>query len=536
MFIREKKTEGRVYLQIVENHREGQRTVQRVIATLGRLDRLLAETSLDPLAKSIAKYSKKVQVVEGLRSGRLEAGAMRCVGPDLIFGRLWKELGLTEIVNGLQEGRRFGFAAERAVYMSVLHRLFESGSDRAALKWRRDTFIPAGDELSLNHLYRAMRFLGESKDQVEQKLFARNRTLFTDLSLAFFDTTSIYFEGEGGETVGQYGHSKDHRPDLKQLVMGVVLTGEGRPICCEIWPGDTTDVKTLLGVVDRIRKRFSIKSVCWVADRGMVSADVIRGLEKRNLQFILGARMRRQKEVSEEVLSRRGRYREVTDNLQVKEVLVEDRRYVVCFNPDEAEKDRRDREAIVESLQGKLGKGASGLIGNKGYQRYLKVARGSFTVDAKKVKDEARFDGKFVLRTNTKLPTTEVALQYKRLLLVERFFRDIKSLVETRPIFHQWDSTITGHVFCSFLALVLLDELKRRLDRKGWSFEWDDICRDLNALTEVDVRDGNEWYVLRPTLKGCAGKLLLALGMAVPPGVRLKSVDTGPSSAVVPRP
>ena len=156
-----------------------------------------------------------------------------------------------------------------------------------------------------------MRWLGEVKDSVEEALFLSRQDLFSDLSLAFFDTTSLYFEGAGGESLGQYGNSKDHRPDLKQMVMGAVLTGEGRPVCCELWPGNQADGTALLPVVDRLRQRFGLRRVCWVADRGMISQKTIEGLEERKLEYILGARMRRQKEVREEVLERGGRYQEV---------------------------------------------------------------------------------------------------------------------------------------------------------------------------------------------------------------------------------
>jgi hypothetical protein len=155
-----------------------------------------------------------------------------------------------------------------------------------------------------------------------------------------------------------------------------------------------------------------------------------------------------------------------------------------------------------------------------GIRRFLKVDKEAVSLDQAKVKAEARFDGKFVLRTNTDLPAAEVAVQYKRLLLVEQFFRAAKSLVDTRPIFHQWDATISGHVFCSFLALVRLDALQRWLAERGWQWKWADMRRDLLALAEVEVRDGDQWYLLRTALPGVAGKLCLAAGVGLPPPVR----------------
>lgn len=530
MFVRVKGKGPYRYLQLVENHREGRRTVQRVLCTLGRVEHLAATGAADTLLRSLARYGQTVRLVEGRRSGDLEAGAVRQVGPDLVFGRLWRELGMGRVLADLLHGRQFEFPVERAVYLTVLHRLFVSGSDRAADRWRRDVRIPGTEALELHHLYRAMRFLGEAKDAVEERPFAERRDLFTELSLAFFDTTSLYFEGQGGETLGRYGHSKDHRPDLHQLVMGAVLTGDGRPLACEVWPGNQADGTALLPVVDRLKERFGLKRVCWVADRGMISAATILGLEERGLEYILGARMRRQREVRDQVLARAGRYQEVDEHLRVKEVWREGRRYVVCHNPDEEAKDAADREAIVEALQDQLRAGTLQLVGNRGYRRFLRVARGAVTIDPKKVAAEARYDGKYVLRTNTALPAAEVAVQYKRLLRVEQFFRTTKSVLETRPIYHQWDSTITGHVFCSFLALVLLDELQRRVEARGRTFAWEPIRQDLQALCEVEVREGSEWYLLRTALQGVAGKVLQAVGVAVPPSITPMEyvVPTGP--------
>lgn len=529
MFIRTKISGSRSYLQVVENHREGTRTVQRVLCTLGRTDQLMENGTTDALLRSLARYATQVKLVDDYQKGHLEAGGIRQRGPDLVFGRLWQETGIKRILDELLQERQFEFPVERAIYLTVLHRLFESGSDRAAERWRRDVCLPGSEALQLHHLYRAMRWLGEIKDSIEEDLFRQQKDMFTELSLAFFDTTSIYFEGQGGESLGQYGNSKDHRPDLRQMVMGAVLTEEGRPICCELWPGNHADGNSLLPVVDRLRQRFGLKRVCWVADRGMISRETMEGLEKRKLEYILGARMRRQKEVREEVLERGGRYQEVARNLRVKEVWVGERRYIVCHNPQEAAKDAADREAIVKALQDQLKKGSSQLVGNTGYRKFIRLEKGSVTINMEKVEEEARYDGKFVLRTNTNLPASEVAVQYKRLLLVEQFFRAAKSMLESRPIFHQWDATIRGHVFCSFLALLLNHELQQRLEAREIKLEWDVIRRDLKSLAEVEVRDGEQWYLLRSALQGVTGKVLQAVGVAVPPSLR-------PIENVVPRP
>lgn len=549
MFFRSKKSGSRSYLQIVENRWEDGQSRQRVIATLGRLDQLQQDGQLDALLLSGARFSQTVLLLSAHAQGQLPIVTTRHLGPALLFERLWQETGCQQVLAQLLDGRKFEFSVERAIFLTVLHRLFAPGSDRAADKWREDYWINGCDALQLHHLYRAMAWLGEelpadqqsgrtpfaprcNKDLVEEGLLAQRRELFTGLELVFFDTTSLYFEGDGGESLGQHGHSKDHRPDLKQMVVGTVLDGEGRPVCCELWPGNTTDVKTLVPIVDRLQQRFGIQRVCIVADRGMISQETLAELEKpeRGWQYILGARMRSQNEVKDEVLSRAGRYRVVHPKspqrqdpspLKVKEVWVEERRYVVCLNEDEARKDAADRAAIVAGLREQLRSGVKSLIGNRGYRRYVcNPEEANFEVDEAKIACEARYDGKWVLRTNTELPAGDVALQYKRLWLVEHWFRSCKSLLETRPIYHKCDATIRGHVFCSFLALVLRQELQSRLEARGWALEWADVIRDVDQLQEVEVEQDEKRFLLRSEAQRSCGKAFQAAGVALPPTVR----------------
>jgi transposase len=554
MFFRTKKSGPRTYLQIVENRRENGATRQRVIATLGRLDQLQATGHLDSLLQSGARFCEALLLVSAHKEGEAPAISTHRIGPVLIVERLWRETGCRAVIESLLQGRKHEFPVERALFLTVLHRLLALGSDRAAERWRRDYAIEGVESLQLHHLYRAMAWLGEPlpeeaqqgktpfsprcvKDEVEEALFARRRDLFSELDLVFFDTTSVYFEGQGGETLGQNGHSKDHRPDLKQMVVGVVLDQEGHPICCELWPGNTADVTTLVPIVDRLRKRFAVGEVCIVADRGMISQETIAELESRGWQYILGARMRKQKEVREEVLSRAGRYQVVPPKgegrqapvpLKVKEVWVEERRYVLCLNEDQAKKDAADREAIVNALREQLKQGDKSLVGNRGYRKYLTGGGPHFQIDEDKIAQEARDDGKWVLRTNTRLPAAEVALKYKQLWMVEALFRSTKSLLQTRPIFHQRDDTIRGHVFCSFLALVLRQELQARLEAKGYLPEWEHVIADLNELQEVEIEHQQKRFLLRSETKGSCGKVFQAMGVALPPTVRQFTQDSAP--------
>jgi transposase len=542
MFARVKKSGNHQYLQIVENRKIKGKVIQRVIVTLGRMDQLQEKDRIETLIQSLSRFSEKVLLV---LSGKSDVSASaRKIGPALIFERLWEELGIKKVLQELLSDRKFDFDVERAIFLTVLHRLFVSGSDRSCDKWRRDYVVEGVEKLSLHHLYRAMSFLGEevedqgdatpfaprcTKDLIEEGMFSEQRDLFTGLDLVFFDTTSIYFEGEGGETLGHKGHSKDHRPDLNQMVVGVVIDSHGKPVCCEMWPGNTADVTTLLPETERIRARFHIAQFCIVADRGMISAETMRRLEGKEIPYILGTRMRKVNEIKGDVLSRAGRYREVRQEgksckdpapLMVKEVALNGKRYILCFNPKQALKDAQDRQAILDSLSEKLKTNPKGLIGNKGYRKYLKIDRNSVSIDQAKIEYESRFDGKWVLITNTALSADQVALKYKELWQVEHVFRDVKSVLDNRPVYHQRDENIRGHVFCSFLALVLRKELDRRLMEVGHHFEWADIKQDLKSLQQVLIKDNGKCLAVRTECLGTCGKVFQTVGVAIPHTIR----------------
>jgi Transposase DDE domain len=552
VFVREKRINGYTYLYLVETVREDGRAKQRIIKNLGRKEAVVASGGLERLAASVARYAERAVVLSQLETGNPHHLACRRVGAPLLFSRLWEQTGCRAVIEKLLASRGFEFPVERAVFATVLHRIMVSGSDRACEKWLADYDVPGTDGLALHQFYRAMAWLGEElpaeqqagatpfaprtvKDLVEEALFARRRDLFSELSVVFLDTTSLGFAGAGGETLGQRGYSKDHRPDLMQMILGVVVDAEGTPVCSEMWPGNTADVSVLLPVVDRLRSRFAIGRVCVVADRGMISAPTIAALEQRGLEYVLGARERTDTLVRQVVLADSRPFMPLCiprtggeeTQLWVKEVTTEGRRYLVCRNEAEAAKDAADRRAVVEALDRQLKRGDKALIGNSAYRRYLRragTAEGkagpAFEIDPGKLADEARYDGIFVLRTNARITPLQAVLRYRDLLQVEDLFRTAKALMRTRPIYHSSDAAIRGHVFCSFLALVLRKELDACCRRAGFRPEWGDVLRDLDRLQEVEIAKDGQQVTLRTPATGTVGPLFKAAGIALPPNIR----------------
>jgi hypothetical protein len=507
------------YLQIAESFRKEGKPRQRIVANLGRRDRLEAEGKIDSLVESLAKFSQKYRALKALP---LEARTAKLWGPALIFGRLWEEQGLPEIVRRLGEGRKFGFDVERVAFAMTLQRLCAPGSDLQGSGWAQT--VEGLPEIALQHLYRTNGFLAEIREELEKALFARDRDLFSqELDVVFLDTTSVAIHRDEESEWRKRGYSRDHRPDLPQLVLSVAVDRNGWPVSWEVFPGNTADPAAFKAMIAKMRTRFKIGRVVVVADRGMMGKKSLELLTegKTPYDYILGCRMRKRKEIGAEVLARAGRYQEVAESLKVKEVLVGDHRYIVCLNEEEERKDEAAREAILEHLREKLAGGAMSLVGNKGYARYLRMGKGALRIDEDKVVAESRYDGKYVLRTNTDLAASEVARTYKSLWRVERAFRETKSTLEVRPIFHHSDEMSIGHIVAGFLALRLEVDLQRRIEECGIDVSWPTLMRDLAQVQAVHVEAAGQAYLLRTDLQGTAHQAFQAAGVRPPSAVTI---------------
>jgi hypothetical protein len=524
------------YLQIVRSVRDGSRVRQELVASLGRRDRLVATGKLDGLVQALARFSTRLRVVEAAKDERFVARDARAWGPALVFGRLWERQGLPEILERLGEGRRFGFAPQRVAFALALQRLCAPGSDLQGAAWAQTVEAPGFDDLALHHFYRTLPWLAAIRHELERELFFQGRDLFSgELDLVFVDTTSVYLYRDGESALVRHGYSRDRRPDLPQLVLAVAVDGQGWPVAFDVLPGNAADVEALNQVIARFRTRFRIRRAVVVADRGMFGRNTLAQLRDHAsapFDYILGCPLRRERAVAEDVLARPGRYQQVADNLEVKEVKLGQRRFIVCRNPIEARQDAADREALLAKLRRTLEHdGPKAVVGNRGYARYLKMAKGSVSLDEAAIAREARLDGKFVLTTSTDLPAAEVAKAYKSLWRVERAFRTLKSTLDVRPIFHQRDDSVVGHIVGCFLALRLEVDLQRRLDASRLAAPWPDLMRDLARLQAVIVELDGTRYRLRTDCQGHAAKAFHAAGVAIPTAVTALGPIPGPEAA-----
>lgn len=443
----------------------------------------------------------------------LVLGETRSYGEIVAIESAWRALGMHEIFGRLAGERAFDFDLERAIFAMVANRLGAPRSKYGTAEWLfRDVYLPTGKPLDADHLYETLTWLSEVQPEVELALY---RTLVDtgrlDATAVFYDTTTTWFEGLGPESLAARGRNKgSHPPNRRLIVIGLVRSLNGWPIVHRVFPGNTADVSTVRTMLEDLAGRFGVRRFVFVGDRGMISEDVIRFLgDELKVEYVIATKLRGDDEVRDQVLSRAGRYEEVDEKLGVKEVFVEGRRYVVCRNLVEAANDERRRAEIVTTLREKhldrpcdaSTKRGKQLVVSRSFGRYLVEKDGFLEIDANKVEADARYDGKWVLRTNAKLTPIEAARLYKKEIGIERDFRDLKGFIELRPMFHRLEPRVRAHVFICVLAKAVARELETRLHRNAYiGSSVASVLMELGRVRVAEVGEGESRRYLRTRL------------------------------------
>ncbi|MGH9181477.1 MAG: IS1634 family transposase [Acidimicrobiales bacterium] len=531
------------YVQLAHNvrHPETGSPVAEVIHSFGREDQLDRE-ALGRLVRSIARYLGPEAELEAAATSAgggegLSFVSSKALGGVWALDGLWRRLGIPETLGRLLAGRRLDVRAERVIFALVANRALEPLSKLAATKWVAERVVVAGLEaVDDDACYRAMDWLLEVEGELAEAIYWSVADLLNlEVDLLFFDTTSTYFHIEQpdtpaeGQTVGfrAFGHSKDHRPDLPQVVIGMAVTRTGIPIRVWCWPGNTNDSALIRQVKDDL-KAWKLARVVWVADRGFSSAENRRYLQRAGGHYIIGEKLRGDNKEAQAALSRQGRYHTVAGNLRVKEVVIDDGtmrdRFVVCHNPEQADRDRVVRDQLLAQLgdaiagADQLSKTARAELAGQlrtspGLKRFLRVTPGGLLrVDRRAVTAEERLDGKFLLRSSDPtLSADDIALGYKQLLEVERGWRDMKSTLDLRPVYHQLERRIRAHVLLCWLALLLI-----RLAETATDDTWRNLRHELDRM-HLGEFTGTAGRVLQRTQTTAAqATIFKALGVAEP--------------------
>lgn len=553
---RQKRSDGSVltHLQLAENvwDPEKQRAQVKILYNCGRADDPASTERLRRLARSILRRCAAEEIVAEDPSWQvIDAWPY---GDLYVLDQLWRRLGIGEVIAEACGGRKFAFDVERALFAMVANRACAPSSKLYCYEqWlKEEVHLEGGTGLELQHLYRAMDFLEANKDAIEKAIYFRMADLLSlDVEIVFYDTTSLHFEvdeedrgwGEADEVHGSLaagrktypaprkrGHAKNGRSDAPQIVVGLAVTRDGFPVRHWIFPGNTVDVTTIERVKQDLRG-WQLSRCVFVGDAGMVSKANLATLARGGGKYILCMPIHRGGEVAQDVIPRPGRYQKVADNLEVKEVTVGDgerrRRYVVCYNPEEAERQKKHREQVLKELKAEIDglratRGAShskrvcDLRASGRYGRYLRLTGADVPrINQAAVAAGERLDGKFVIHSNDDtLTAADLALGYKQLQRVEIAWRSLKSGLKLRPVFHWAPHRIHAHV-----ALTVLSLLLERVAEKACDDTWRNIKDDLRRikLAQLLSPNGTVWQVTEPAPD--ALKRLKSLQIPKPPPI-----------------
>jgi len=541
MYLRESKqrrADGSTvsYLQLAENEwvPERRRSETRVVYNCGRADDAAVTERLRKLAASILRRCSPEEIV-GASGGDLRLVCSWPYGEVYVLDALWRRLGIDKVIAAQAQSRRLGFDVERALFAMVANRACAPCSKLYCWEqWlKEEVRIPGTEGLSLQHLYRAMDFLEANKEPIEREIFHRVADLLNlDVEVLFYDTTSLHFEidqpdrGAGEDDIvhgslaagrkpykapRKHGLSKNGRSDAPQIVVGLAVTREGFPVRHWVFPGNTVDVSTVAQVKRDLRD-WQLTRCLFVGDAGMVSAANFKALAAGGGKYLMCMPLRRGDALTEQVLARAGRYRTVTQRLQIKEVVIGDGerrlRYVLCFNPEEAVRQQAHRQYLLREVQAELAsmgdaaqdvqsKRVAELRTSRRYGKYLKLGAKGLELDAKAIKAAEHYDGKFIVHGNDDtLSAEDMALGYKQLMRVEQAWRDMKSTLDMRPVFHWAPHRIHAHVAITVLSLLL-----ERTVEHACNDTWRNVSDRLRRiqLAQLSSPHGTVWQVTEPT-------------------------------------
>jgi len=524
------------YIQLAHNEWDpvAHRSRVRVLFNLGREEQV-DKQALARLVSSISHFLEptRAQLPGTGLSSEPAFLSSKPMGGAWVLDALWRKLGIHRVLLKLLEAREFEAPVERAIFAMVANRALAPMSKLAVEDWVRDEdSVPGLPEVPVHNLYRAMDFLVQANEHVQKEVFFSVADLLNlEVDLLYFDTTSTYFWGEAdepGQGLRRHGHSKDHRPELPQVVIGLAVTRSGIPVRCWAWPGNTTDMSVVKQVKDDLVD-WKLGRVITVVDRGFASEENLKYLQRTGGHYIAGRPLRSHNGSSETVLVPPGRYKVLRPNLHVKEVVVGDgearKRYVVAYNPEAAKFQKRARDELLESIRHELQRmsqlkgeaherACRNLMTHDRYGRFVKIeGHGRVVIDQAKVEMEERLDGKFLIGTSDDtLSVEDVAFGYKQLLEVEQAFRTLKSTLEIRPIYHRLGERIQAHVLLCWLALLLI-----RLAETKTGQTWCQIRHQLQIVHAIECVDGNTRVRRRIELTPAQRRLFEALDIEKPP-------------------
>jgi transposase len=507
------------YLQLVESYRDKDKTRHRILCTLGREQELLAKGSIENLTEKFAALSKQYLLVSKSEESLKEA---LTYGPMLVVNHLWKQLQMQSLLEGIQQQYKIEFSLEQAVKLMISNRLIDPLSKSATFTWRERVYGEAWDQLELQHLFRSLDIIADHQDMLEKSFFEKTRSLFkSPVSIVFYDLTTIYFESQQADALRKYGYSKDNKTDCVQIVIGLVINQDGLPISYHLFPGNTYEGKTVVPVLNKLKKDFQVEKIIFVGDKGLVGNEVMQELSAAGYEYIIAAKISKTaSEYHREILNRKN-YKRIDDIVSAHQIIAEGKRLVLGYSKKRAERDKKQRDLLLERLQKRLDKSSKPKsITKSAYNSYLTMEGESrMKIDPQKVEENAKWDGFFGFYTNNgSMSNKQIVLTYQMLWKIENSFRVLKSTLDLRPVYHWTEKRIQGHIMICFLSLYMLRAIEYKINRQEkLNISTDEIFNHLDKIKAVTINAFKKRVVMRTEITDENNLTLRALGIKIPP-------------------
>jgi len=514
------------YLQIAESYRDKGKARHRIICTLGREEELMAKGGIDNLMEKLAALSKQYFLISKSKESIRDT---LIFGPMLVVNFLWKHLHMQSLLEDIQQQYKIEFSLDEAVKLMISNRLINPLSKLAIDKWKEKIYGENFDKVELQHLYRSLDILAEHKDMVEKSFFEKTRSLFkSPVSIVFYDLTTIYFESQQADALKKYGYSKDNKTDCVQVVIGLVINQDGLPISYHLFPGNTYEGKTVVVVLNKLRKDFLLEKIIFVGDKGIIGSEVMQDVSSAGYEYIIAARISKvPAEYHQEILNREN-YTRIDEIISAHQIIAEGQRLVLGFSKKRAERDNKQRELLLERLQKKLDKSSKPKsVTKSAYNTYLKMEGESrMIIDPQKVEENAKWDGFFGFYTNNKsMSNKDIVLTYQMLWQIENSFRVLKSTLDLRPVYHWTEKRIQGHIMICFLSLYMLRAIEFKINRQEkLNLSTDEIFYHLDKTRAVTINAFKKRVVMRTEITDENNLILRTLGIKIPPVVLEENV------------
>lgn len=540
MYIRTTKNKrGDAYYHLVESFRLDGKVKQRTLLSLGRVE----DNKLEQLSQALSKHLDTIHVLDLAK--HIDINNAYIYGSLLVLDRLMETLGISSVISEIAtKHEKLRYDLKKVLFTLITSRFVKPVSKLGLYDRWIEKFYPVmiDHDLALQHIYRSLDILAEHKEQIEQSLYQYKKDLFSiNVDIVLYDLTTLRFEStrEDLGSLRKFGYSKEMRTDCTQVVFGLLTDTDGIPLSFEVHPGNTFEGKTLKGIVDKMRKKFSVRRFIFIADRGLFSAQNLDHIRNNQGEFIVGLKMGVLQKELQQAFYDINRFEFISDELAIWETQYGEDRCIVTWSKSRADRDRKTRDDILSKIREKLGKKSSRtktFVTNSNYQKYLIIQDDKTPVlNQQAIDEQARKDGFFGIITNVKnMPAKEIVFNYKQLWKIEDSFGELKGSLRSRPVFHWSDDRIIGHLVVCFLAYLCEAHMTKALREQNDKLQSKAIkgkiinarplttvmaMEELNSVLAIPVKIKSQTIWVRTDIPENAQNLLKAMNMRIPPKI-----------------